>query len=493
MRSIRQSAHVFFAAVLLVLLCGASCRAQRMVFAHYMLTNQDYQADDDATQELKIAAYEREIEQARALGIDGFALNAGGWSAQPYYVRYAAQMFEAAARLNNGFKLMFSADFCCRNTAADVEDMMRRFANDPRYGQVYFKHDGQFVLTTFVGDKLTPEGWKQIREDLETGRNPSAASFPNALAEVRDAPSNKPLKIFLVPAFFWGGETPQKDAVESGLEQWRDVIDGSFYWGIAGVPGSGGPLDLVRSSDAYAEALHAEHKLYMAPVAVQFWGANADRYYEYTGGAGMRAMWMDAIAHVKQGDGPEWVEIITWNDFIEGTYISPIYDPNRYPGASALVQSGVPPGTRGYFHSHGAAGELMSFYLRWFKTGVQPAITEDTIFWFYRTQPAAVDAGKPSVKNRFGPVSDLVYVTANLKAAATLRITCGDRETVLRVPAGSHDVAAPFVPGEAPRFTLLRGGRVVLTAQGADGIEAAPRYNNFYYSTGSATTRSVVH
>jgi len=32
-----------------------------------MLTNQDYQADNDPTQEKKIAAYEREIEQARAL------------------------------------------------------------------------------------------------------------------------------------------------------------------------------------------------------------------------------------------------------------------------------------------------------------------------------------------------------------------------------------------------------------------------------------------
>jgi hypothetical protein len=40
------------------------CRAQRMVFAHYMLTNQDYQGDTDPTQEAKIAAYQREIREA---------------------------------------------------------------------------------------------------------------------------------------------------------------------------------------------------------------------------------------------------------------------------------------------------------------------------------------------------------------------------------------------------------------------------------------------
>jgi hypothetical protein len=67
-----------------------------------MVTNQDYQGNTDPTQELKIAAYEREIQQAQAAGIDGFALNVGGWLNQNYYIVYSAQMFEAAVRLNTG-------------------------------------------------------------------------------------------------------------------------------------------------------------------------------------------------------------------------------------------------------------------------------------------------------------------------------------------------------------------------------------------------------
>lgn len=481
MRLNRQ--HWWATAALLVCLCSVNATAQRMVFAHYMLTNQDYQADSDPTQEAKIAAYEREIEQARTLGIDGFALNAGGWIKQPYYVRYAAQMFEAAARLNNGFKLMFSVDFCCGNGSADAEDMLRRFANNPRYAPVYFTRDGRFVLTTFAGDKLGVDAWRRIRNELATGANPSTVTFPNALASVAGAPSNKPLRIFLVPAFFWGGELPQPAAIESGLSQWADVIDGSLFWGIAGVPGSGGAIDPVRSSEAYGAGLHARNKLYMAPAAAQFWGANADRYYEYSGGAGMRAMWMDAITRTK----PEWVEIITWNDFIEGTYISPIDDPNRYPGANSLSSSGVPLETRGYFHCHGGAGELMSYFIRWYKTGVQPPIRTDSIFWFYRTQPAAVNAGVPRVKNRYGPVADLIYVTANLTAPATLHVDSGGRVTTLEIPAGSHDVSAPFVPGDAPEFTLVRANHFLIRARGRDAIEAHPRFNNFYYSTGEAT------
>src|SRR5580658_3665500 len=171
-----------------ILLVPACAPAQRMVFAHYMLTNQDYQGDSDPTQELKIASYEREIREAQAIGIDGFALNAGGWLRQTYYIRYAAQMFEAAVRLHSGFKLLFSADMCCGNGIADVEDMMRRFANNPRYAQVYFRYRGAYVLTTFAGDKLGPAAWQQIRTDLATGARPSTQAEPTVLTPASGPP-----------------------------------------------------------------------------------------------------------------------------------------------------------------------------------------------------------------------------------------------------------------------------------------------------------------
>lgn len=463
-------------AALLVAVCPA--RAQRMVFAHYMLTNQDYQGD--TSQEAKIAAYEREIREARALGIDGFALNAGGWLKQPYYIEYAAQMFEAAARLDDGFRLMFSADMCCGNDAADVEDMMRRFTGNPRYAKVYFRYRGKFVLTTFAGDRQGVAFWRRVRTDLATGAHPSTSAEPRALAQVSGPPSNRPLHIFLVPAFFWGGELPSREAIRRGFEQWQSVIDGSFYWGIAGVPGSGGALDQLPSSEAYASVLHRGHKIYMAPVALQFWGANANRYYEYSGGAGMRRMWMDAI----DTSHPDWVEIVTWNDFIEGTYISPIDDPNSYPNANYLTESGVPLGARDYFHSHAAAAELMRFFIQWYKTGREPAITRDSIDWFYRTQFAAYDAGIPPLAHRYGPIADRIYVTANLTAPAQLVIRCGAQVSTLDLPAGSTDNSVPMTAAATPEFLLTRGAAVVLRGRGRDPIQETPRWNDYYYSTG---------
>jgi hypothetical protein len=472
----------FFLCILL--LAGARASAQRLVFAHYMLTNQDYMGDTDPTQGLKIASYEREIREAQAIGIDGFALNAGGWLHQTYYIRYAAQMFEAAVRLHSGFKLMFSADMCCGNGIADVEDMMRRFAGNPRYSQVYFRHQGAFVLTTFAGDKLGITAWQQVRSDLATGANPSLLAEPTALSPAGRPPRNAPVRIFLVPAFFWGGELPSLSSLQPGFDEWQGTLDGFFYWGIAGVPGSGGALDQITSSHAYARILHGAGKLYMAPICFQFWGANANRYYEYSGAAGMRALWMDAIENTH----PEWVEILTWNDFIEGTYISPIDDPNKYPGANFLNSTGVPLGTLGYFHSHAGATALLPFFIQWYKTGVEPTITHDAIYYFYRTQLNDADAATPPVAHKFGPVANRIYITANLTGPAELRITTGDRVEILRFPSGSTDEQAPIFAGDPPLLELMRKGQVVRSSRASDPIHTVQNFNDLYYSTGQITT-----
>src|SRR5580698_3812778 len=254
------SARSVVLSICTILGAAPSAPAQRLVFAHYMLTNQDYQGDSDPTQELKIASYEREIREAQAIGIDGFALNAGGWLRQTYYIRYAAQMFEAAVRLHSGFKLMFSADMCCGNGIADVEDMVRRFAGNPRYAPVYFKYRGAYVLSTFAGDKLGVAAWRQIRTDLATGRNPSNQAEPTTLSAVAGPPSNASICIFLIPAFFWGGELPSRSSIQQSFDEWRTTLDGFFYWGIAGIPGSGGALDQLPSSHSYASVLHSAGK-----------------------------------------------------------------------------------------------------------------------------------------------------------------------------------------------------------------------------------------
>ena len=454
--------------------------AQRMVFAHYMLANRDYEPEGSPV-EADIASYQREIRQAQSIGIDGFALNAGGWFNEPRYILRASEMFEAARRLHTGFKLMFSADMCCSNNAADILDMMRRFANNPRYSAVCFQHNGRFVLTTFAGTSRGVGSWRQLRADLEHGGHPSTQTAPGAVPYASAVPSSAPLKIELVPAFFWGGELPRAADIQTGLAAYKHIIDGAFYWGIAGVPSLGHAPDQVPSSKAYATTLHAAGKLYMAPICFQFWGANAGRYYEYSGYSGMRALWMNAIDVTH----PDWVEIITWNDFVEGTYVSPIDDPARYPHANDLAASAASPASLHYFHSHRGATALLSFFIQWYKTGAQPSILRDTIFWAYRTQLIAPQQQfNPPIK-LYGPVANVIYVTANLSAPAVLHVTLRDSSRSIALPAGSTDVQLPIAAGPAPAFELTRGTSHLTRAKGDDPISATAPLPDFYYSTGS--------
>jgi hypothetical protein len=215
-----------------------------------------------------------------------------------------------------------------------------------------------------------------------------------------------------VAAFFWGGELPQKADVATGLADYAPILDGAFYWGIAGVPGLGHSPDQIPSSDAYASVLQLAGKLYMAPICFQFWGANAGRYYEYSGYSGMRKMWMDAITV----SHPEAVEIVTWNDFTEGSYVSPIDDPASYPGANDLGASAALPSTLHYFHTHRGATELLAYFIEWYKTGRQPVTQKDRVYWAHRTIVGNRDNG---IK-LYGDVKDVIYVTANLTAARSI-------------------------------------------------------------------------
>jgi len=466
----------------LIILCGACSPvvAQRMVFAHYMLANQDYTADDP-TGERNIASYEREIRQAQAVGIDGFALNAGGWLREPRYIRRASEMFEAAHRLHSGFKLMLSADMCCSNDAEDLEDMVRRFANNPRYAAICFRHEDKFVLTTFAGSSRGSEFWRNLKRDIETGDHPSTHNAPTAIRYVSRVPSSAPFPLELVPAFFWGGELPEESDIRKGVAEYQNIIGGAFYWGIAGVPGLGHPPDQIPSSESYAATLHSARKIYMAPICFQFWAANAGRYYDYNGYSGMRALWMDAIniSH------PDRVEIITWNDFVEGTYLSPIDDPARYGSANDLRERSSAPSTLHFFHSHRGATDLLSFFVAWYKTGSEPRINRDHVFWAYRTQ-----LGHPSQNSNppiqiYGNLTDKVYITANLTASAGLRISIGSMSRSIDLLAGSTDIEVPLTAGPPPHFELTRNGLLLAKQNGDDPISREGVIPDLYYSTGS--------
>jgi glucan endo-1,3-alpha-glucosidase len=181
------------------------------------------------------------------------------------------------------------------------------------------------------------------------------------------------------------------------------------------------------------------------------------------------------------------VEIITWNDFVEGTYVSPIDDPARYPKSNDLDAGVVPASTLHFYHSHRGATELLAYYIDWYKSGRRPAIRRDEVFWAYHSQLLGglkdADSAAKSVKI-YGPVADVIYITANLKASATLRVTFGNKAVSISLQKGSADVQVPILACGRPHFVLKRGASIIAEGDGDNEIAASAPVLNLYYSTG---------
>ena len=118
-------------------------RPARKVFAHYMVCIP--RAGGGAT----VEDYQQEIREAQARGIDGFALDCGGWSLrEPHYKARTLLIYEAARQLGTGFLLMISADYATDLTLEETCDMVVSFKDHPNQ----FRWGGKPVLSTFCGE-----------------------------------------------------------------------------------------------------------------------------------------------------------------------------------------------------------------------------------------------------------------------------------------------------------------------------------------------------
>lgn len=406
----------------------------RRVFAHYMVCFATYGEG--------VENYKREIREAQAAGIDGFALNCGSWHNEPHYPRRVAQLYQAAQELDSGFRLFFSIDL------EDVDfilDMIRTYARHP----AQFLYGDRVVVSTFAASGVP---WKE-----------------KVLAPLR----KEGISIFFVPYFYPDPvtELPSYDVAVKHHAKWADVVDGMFYFG-----GPGLPAQLAASNAASTKALHGAGKLSMASYTPSYWGhkQSGRRYYESAGGEGTELQWKSII-----DTQPEWVEIVTWNDFGEASYVCPIAD---FSKTLSFLEPPPRPCHAGYL-------ELSRHFIEWYKTGKQPVVRQEALFFFYRTHPQdAVVAGDRPVEVRAGAIEDVLYVTTLTNAAADLRVTTGGVAAApVPVAPGLRHHRIPFKSGPQ-RFELWRDGKAIAAADGAV-IEPQPEHYNFVTATGYAYVR----
>ena len=190
---------------------------------------------------LKIGALKPEqavtdVTQAKALGIDAFALNLGTAS-EPWATDAVAYMFEAAEA--NDFKLFFSFDMFHFQDPADFIPMFVNYSSSP----AHYMHDGLPFSSTFYGATQTfgeaspNEGWQ---------------------VHFRDALQAEGVETYFVPAFSDAPNGPADFFSE------YDMVDGVMSWDSAWPAQANGLVNVTDEIDTeYNDGAHEVDKTFM--------------------------------------------------------------------------------------------------------------------------------------------------------------------------------------------------------------------------------------
>jgi Glycosyl hydrolase family 71 len=402
------------------------------------------------------AAYTNDITNAIALGIDGFALNAGSWISQEN--RYPANVaaFYAAADAYNAahgtnFKLFVSPDLsggASYWTQSDFVNLLNKYCSDPAQLTVH----GKCVLS----------GW-----NIDTGYN--GAQYRSMFAASNVGASG----VFFVPGFNGQGTSTALGS------SWLPYIDGVFAFDCCAtnsINASGGNGTSITQAVSYAAAIRAAGNgyngfplIYMAGTTTHYWetASSYNWYMETNGFLGLENYWNQIIQTTK----PDWVEAFTWSDVGE-SWEAPVTGLSNFQGNSS---------------PQGGGTALQAYYIQWLKTGVQPPIVVDQLYYSYRVNPAAMSCtGHVEGKVAGGvPVLDDVYVTTLLAPgnSATLTVNAGAGQQTNSVGPGITNTGIPFLAPATPSFTLTRDGVTEISLTGPP-ITNLGGPCNFYPVTG---------
>lgn len=242
------------------------------------------------------------------------------------------------------------------------------------------------------------------------------------------------------------------------VDQYAPVMDGFADWGCS-------VFEEQRDGRRKALAEHDRKGLpFMAPVRPQDFRPKNFYGSESHNSALFREMWQTVLDY-----DLEMVQLVTWNDYSEASEIAPST------------------GTRHAFY------DLSAYYTSWFKTGKQPEIVRDAIYYFHRIQPTTASASSPNQAKQFGVKGEAVNeieLLGFLTQPGTLEITIDGKTHRKEVSAGIQSFAIPLTLG-TPSFRLVRDGKTVVERQGAWTITDQIEYSNLLVHADGGTAQVV--
>ena len=289
--------------------------------------------------------------------------------------------------------------------------------------------DGRLLLSAFQSGKRSASFWKTTLDELADDGMPTAF-MPMSVSN-------------------WEGES-------QALKTAGVPIVATTTWGGRTVNGAAGQKANIGKA-------HALDLLWMAPVAPQDSRPKSLTYVESSNSGAFRALWDVTIS-----GGADWVQMITWSDYSEHSEMAPSSK------------------TRNAFY------DLTGYYTTWFKTGKQPVIARDALYYFHRANDIDPAVAPPARGKAYqavnGPAGEnFIEVVGFLTAPGTLEITVNGVTASSEVAAGIQSFRVPLAAG-TPVFRLKRGGDLVAELTSASAVRSAIDFVDPLYHAGTSLT-----
>ncbi|KAJ7694803.1 glycosyl hydrolase family 71-domain-containing protein [Mycena rosella] len=285
------------------------------------------------------------------------------------------------------------AHFIVGNSYSDVfllQKYISNFRDDPRYQRI----GDEPLVSAFSG------------QDCKFGQSNSNAGWLYAIK--RSEP------VYFVPAFF----------VDPAALLDYTVMDGGFNWNAAWPMGD---YDINFDPDnSWIEKLGG--RTYMAGVSPWFFThySNNKNFIHLSDNWMFVKRWELLIAN---RDRVDIAQSITWNDFGESHYLSPLLKDDSQPDSEKWVDG----------FDHQGWLDLFAYYIAAFKTGAYPAIERDRIFLWARLYPANAS---PSPPDAVGPPAngrwthDFLWAVVLLAGPADVVLQCGSTRQTWGLESG---------------------------------------------------------
>ncbi|WP_424805708.1 glycoside hydrolase family 71 protein [Rhodococcus sp. 27YEA15] len=383
--------------------------------------------------EWKVRDLENEVRQAIDGGIDGFTVDILTKSSNPLWSSSVpGDLLAAAAAVDPRFKIMLMPDMNSELGALDPEELADELSQYTAAPAVFHLQDARLVVSPFLAERHDPAWWSSFMDVMKNRYGIDVAFVPMFLDSTPNMETFAPISYGMST---WGGRNAA----------FNPVTD----------TGVGSPMGQVNRA-------HQLGKVWMQSVSFQDARPSQSVFDEADNTENLRNMWQ-----IARDSNSEWVQLITWNDYSEGTSFAPSV-------------------------GHGQALlDLNAYYVDWFKAGVAPNVTRDAAYLTYRGQLSTAQPSDPSaspmvLRAGSAPVSDTVEVLTYLVASAAVEVTTGGITTTCQVGAGVDVCTVPAGVGSVSAH-VVRDGVQVAVVQGHSEITSTPAVQNMEYLMDSSS------